>query len=80
LPLAPTLEPFNLPRFWNTPIVRDYILCSDDYSHPVALDNEFMKRLGLTTCVSIVSSHSPFLSRPADTAKLLDVCARGTLS
>ena len=39
-----------------------------------------MKRLGLTTCVSIVSSHSPFLSRPADTAKLLDLCARGALS
>ena len=34
LPLAPTLEPFNLPRFWNTPIARDYILCSDDYSIP----------------------------------------------
>jgi hypothetical protein len=39
-----------------------------------------MSRLGLTTALSIISSHSPFISRPADLAKLLDVCARGTLS
>jgi hypothetical protein len=39
-----------------------------------------MRRLGLTTAVSIASSHSPFISRPADTAKLLDVCAQGALA
>jgi hypothetical protein len=73
------LEPFHLPHFWSSPIPRDYILCSDDHSHPVAKDNAFMARLGLRTCFSIVSSHSPFLSRPADTAKLLDRCAQGAL-
>jgi hypothetical protein len=52
---------------------------TDDSSHPVAMDNVFMRRLGLSTAFSIVSSHSPFLSRPADTAKLLDRCAHGTL-
>jgi hypothetical protein len=79
LPIGPASEPFNIPRFWSTPIPRDFIVCTDDYSHPVGMDNDFMQRLGLSTCVSIISSHSPFLSRPADTAKLLDVCARGTL-
>ena len=79
LPIAPTLEPFHLPNFWSSSIPRDFILCSDDRSHPVAKDNGFMRQLGLTTCFSIVSSHSPFLSRPADTAVLLDRCARGVL-
>jgi pimeloyl-ACP methyl ester carboxylesterase len=80
LPLAPTLEPFVLPRFWAAPIPRDYILCTDDRSHTISSDNEFMRRLGLSTCLSIISSHSPFMSRPAQTARLLDVCATGTLS
>lgn len=80
LPIGPALETFNLPRFWAAPIPRDFILTTDDRSHSVAMDNEFMRRLGLSTCLSIISSHSPFLSRPADTAKLLDICARGTLS
>jgi pimeloyl-ACP methyl ester carboxylesterase len=80
LPLGPTLEPFVLPRFWTARIPRDYILCSDDYSHTVASDNEFMRRLGLSTCLSIRSSHSPFISRPAETAKLLNTCASGVMS
>jgi pimeloyl-ACP methyl ester carboxylesterase len=80
LVIAPTLEPFDIPRFWEAPIPRDFIMCSDDYSHPVSSDNEFMRRLGLSTCFSIRSSHSPFVSRPAETAQLLDLCARGTLS
>jgi pimeloyl-ACP methyl ester carboxylesterase len=80
MPIGPALEPFHLPRFWDAPIPRDFILTTDDYSHSVALDNEFMRRLGLTTALSIVSSHSPFISRPAETAKLLDACAGGTLS
>jgi pimeloyl-ACP methyl ester carboxylesterase len=80
LPVAPAEEPFHLPRFWDAPIPRDFILTTDDFSHPTALDNRFMARLGLTTALSIRSSHSPFISRPADTAHLLDLCARGTLS
>jgi pimeloyl-ACP methyl ester carboxylesterase len=80
LPMAPAQEPFHLPQFWDAPIPRDFIMTTDDYSHPVALDNAFMQRLGLTTAFSIVSSHSPFISRPAETARLLDLCAVGTLS
>jgi pimeloyl-ACP methyl ester carboxylesterase len=79
LPLAPTLEPFVLPRFWTARLPRDYILCTDDHSHTVASDNEFMRRLGLSTCLSIRSSHSPFMSRPAETAKLLAACANGVM-
>ena len=80
LVVGPTLEVFDIPRFWEAPIPRDFIMCSDDFSHPVSSDNEFMRRLGLSTCFSIRSSHSPFVSRPAETAQLLDLCARGTLS
>jgi pimeloyl-ACP methyl ester carboxylesterase len=80
LPLAPTLEPFVLPRFWTARVPRDYILCTDDYSHTVASDNEFMRRLGLSTCMSVLSSHSPFISRPVETARLLEACASGVLS
>jgi hypothetical protein len=80
LPLAPAAEVFHLPHFWNAPIPRDFIVTTDDRSHPMALDNAFMSRLRLTTAFSIASSHSPFISRPVDTAKLLDRCASGVLS
>jgi hypothetical protein len=79
LPLAPTQEAFDLPRFWKAPIPRDFIICTDDYTHPISSDNVFMRRLGLSTAFSIMSSHSPFVSRPAELAKLLDACARGAL-
>ena len=77
---SPRLLSPLLSRFWTAGIPRDYILCTDDYSHTVASDNEFMRRLGLSTCMSVLSSHSPFLSRPAETARLLDACASGVLS
>ncbi len=80
LPLAPALEPFHVPHFWDTPIPRDFVLTTDDYSHPREMDNVFMRRLGLSTGFGIVSSHSPFISRPAHTAKVLDACAQGVLS
>jgi pimeloyl-ACP methyl ester carboxylesterase len=79
LPLGPSQETFHLPRFWAAPIPRDFIVTTDDRSHPVAIDNMFMQRLGLSTGFSIRSSHSPFLSRPAETAKVLDACVRGCL-
>jgi hypothetical protein len=80
LPLAPSQEVFHLPRFWGAPIPRDFIVCTDDRSHSLAMDNVFMERLGLSRALGVVSSHSPFLSRPVDTAKLLDACARGALA
>jgi pimeloyl-ACP methyl ester carboxylesterase len=80
LPIKPATEVFRLPRFWDAPIPRDFVICTDDRSHPIEMDNLFMGRLGLTSAFSIVSSHSPFISRPAETAKLLDRCARGVLA
>ena len=79
LPLAPALEPFHLPLFWNAPIPRNFVMTTDDYSHPVSMDNAFMRRLGLSTAVGIISSHSPFLSCPEETAKVFDICAGGSL-
>ena len=69
--------PVSVPRFWSAPIPRDYILCTDDHTHPVASDNASMRRLGLSVCGAISSSHSPFLSRPSETARLLHACASG---
>jgi pimeloyl-ACP methyl ester carboxylesterase len=80
LPIALSLEPFHLPRFWGAPIPRDYIVTTDDRTHSIEMDNVFMGRLGLTKAFSIVSSHSPFISRPDDTAMVLDRCAAGTLA
>jgi pimeloyl-ACP methyl ester carboxylesterase len=80
LPIAPAQEEFHLPNFWRAPIPRDFVMTTDDYSHPRALDNLFMGRLGLSSGFAIVSSHSPFLSRPQETARVLDACVRGSLS
>ena len=80
MPVGPALETFHLQAFWSAPIPRDFVVATEDRSHPLSLDNVFMRRLGLMTALSIVSSHSPFLSRPAETAHLLDCCARGCLS
>lgn len=80
LPIGPSTEVFHLPRFWKAPIPRDFIVTTDDHSHPIEVDNMFMERLGLSSAFSIRSSHSPFLSRPADTAKVLDACSRGCLA
>jgi pimeloyl-ACP methyl ester carboxylesterase len=81
-PLAMELasEPFNLPRFWSAPIPRDVIICTDDRSHQLQTDRDSLERLGVTLSFGIASSHSPFISRPAETATLLDLCASGTLS
>jgi pimeloyl-ACP methyl ester carboxylesterase len=80
LSTGPSTEPFVLPHFWATPIPRDFILTTDDHSHTIETDRMFMGRLGLTSAFSINSSHSPFISRPAETARLLDACAAGVLS
>jgi len=79
LPVEAVSTPLSLPRFWPSRIPRDFIVCTDDHSHPIAWDNEFMKRLGVSTSFGIVSSHSPFISRPSETAQLFHVCAAGAL-
>lgn len=80
LPLAIADEAFDIPRFLTVPIPRDFISCSDDRSHPISADNRFMKRLGLTSGFNLAASHSPFVSMPGETAKLLDRCAGGVLT
>lgn len=80
LPIAMAQEEYHLPRFWTAPIPRAYVVATDDRCLPPKLANGFMGRLGLSRAFSIVASHSPFISRPADTAALLDACTQGTLS
>jgi pimeloyl-ACP methyl ester carboxylesterase len=80
LPFSMVTETFHLPNFWSSPIPRDFIITTDDYSHPVSMDNVFMGRLGLSTAFSIVSSHSPFISRPAELARVLHASASGALA
>jgi pimeloyl-ACP methyl ester carboxylesterase len=79
LPVDAISTPLTLPRFWQASIPRDFIVCTDDRSHPIAWDNEFMKRLGVSTCFGICSSHSPFISHPSETARLLQASAVGAL-
>jgi pimeloyl-ACP methyl ester carboxylesterase len=79
LPIEPVSSPLNLSRFWQASIPRDFIVCTDDHSHPIAWDNEFMERLGVSISFGIMSSHSPFISRPAETARLFHACATGAL-
>lgn len=80
LPLATAQEVFDIPRFVTSTIPRDFIVCSEDCTHSVQSDNVFMQRLGLKSCFTLRSSHSPFLSMPAETAKVLDGCVKGALS
>jgi pimeloyl-ACP methyl ester carboxylesterase len=51
-----------------------FVLCTDDRAVPPALQRSIAKRLGTT--VEIASSHSPFLSRPAELAALLHELAQ----
>jgi pimeloyl-ACP methyl ester carboxylesterase len=78
-PMEPSISPIHVPRFWECSIPRNFIVCTEDRTHALKYDNEGMARLGLTTCLGMTTSHSPFISRPAELAKLLDVCASGTL-
>lgn len=70
------VEPIHLPRFWDADIPRSYIRCLQDRAKPRALSDETAGRLGVEP-LTIDSSHSPFLSRPAELAERL-VQAAGT--
>jgi pimeloyl-ACP methyl ester carboxylesterase len=79
--LSPGISPFpneklHLPRFWEAQLPRSYIRCLQDRSKPRAMSEEVIRRLGVEP-LTIDSSHSPFLSRPAELAALL-VRAAGT--
>lgn len=78
-PLEPLIAPIRVPRFWSSTIPRSFILCTDDRSHPIGMDNDFMAALGVSRCIGLRASHSPFISQPAGTAAAIDLCARGVV-
>lgn len=69
--IQPTLDPIHMTTFWEFDTPRSYIVCLDDRSGTNHYIEGFLKRLKLSQAYPIVASHSPFLSRPSDTAELL---------
>lgn len=72
--LTPGISPFPqeklfLKAFWDAQLPRSYILCRQDRAKPLAMSEEVIRRLGVEPLI-IDSSHSPFLSRPAELAEL----------
>lgn len=63
-------EPVHLPNFWSADLPRSYIICLQDRALPFATAMTFAGRLGVVPSF-IDSSHSPFLSRPAELARML---------
>lgn len=65
-----TIAPVSVPRFWAADLPRSFIRCEQDRAMPRWLADLVAKRLGVEP-LTIGSSHSPFLSRPAELAELL---------
>jgi pimeloyl-ACP methyl ester carboxylesterase len=63
-------EPILLSRFWTADIARSAIICLQDRTLPFATAMTLAGRLGVAPRY-IEGSHSPFLSRPRDLARLL---------
>ncbi len=63
-------EPARLPNFWAAQPARSFIRCLQDRAQPQWLADLNTDRLGVEQ-LTIDSSHSPFLSRPAELAELL---------
>jgi pimeloyl-ACP methyl ester carboxylesterase len=68
LPMTTVLRLIN---FWSSATPRSYIACLDDKTSISITVQENLKRLGLRVAYPIWASHSPFLSRPKELAKLL---------
>ena len=69
-PIEFVTEPVSVPRFWEADLPRSYILCLQDRAKPRQASEEVIARLGVEPLM-IDTSHSPFLSRPAELAELL---------
>ena len=65
-----TVAPVSVARFWQADLPRSFIRCQQDRSMPSWLADTVAQRLGVES-LSIDTSHSPFLSRPRELAKLL---------
>jgi hypothetical protein len=74
--LAPVIEPISLPRLAAANLPRSYVVCLQDRSFPPRISRQQAQRLGVQP-LTIDTSHSPFLSKPALLAGLL-VRAVGT--
>ncbi|KHK92615.1 alpha/beta fold hydrolase [Novosphingobium malaysiense] len=64
-------EPVHLSRFWHADLPRSYIRCLQDRAAPAWLSAQAAERLGVEP-LTIDASHSPFLSRPRETAELFE--------
>jgi len=62
--------PISVPRFWAAELPRSFIVCLQDRAQPRWLADVTARRLGVEA-LTIDASHSPFLSRPAELARLL---------
>jgi pimeloyl-ACP methyl ester carboxylesterase len=62
--------PVSAPQFWAAELPRSFIRCTEDRSMPRWLADTVTERLGVEQ-LTIETSHSPFLSRPAELAELL---------
>jgi pimeloyl-ACP methyl ester carboxylesterase len=62
--------PVSLPNFWTADLPRSFIVCLQDRAQQRSNADLVAQRLGVTP-LAIDSSHSPFLSRPAELAELL---------
>jgi pimeloyl-ACP methyl ester carboxylesterase len=68
--LAPVVEPISVPRFWAAALPRSYVLCLRDNAWPLRVGQLQARRMGVEPLV-MDSSHSPFMSQPAELAQLL---------
>lgn len=62
--------PASVPNFWAADLPRSSIICLQDRAMPRWLSDLVARRLGVEP-LTIDASHSPFLSRPAELARLL---------
>jgi pimeloyl-ACP methyl ester carboxylesterase len=79
-PLAPLLEPISIPRYWKANLPRSLVLCRQDHAGggPASVERN-TRRLGVEP-LWMDTSHSPFLSRPAECAEvILEATARPTV-
>jgi pimeloyl-ACP methyl ester carboxylesterase len=70
--LHPMTEPIHLTKFWGSSIPRSYITCLGDQTAVVPATEGSIRRLRIRVAHAISASHSPFLSRPYDLARLLE--------
>jgi pimeloyl-ACP methyl ester carboxylesterase len=76
-PVEFLVETVHVPSFWAADMPRSYIRCLEDRAKPLSASLECIRRLGVSP-LTIESSHSPFLSRPAQLARLLAHAATTT--